>query len=311
MKISVYLTHPTIPCWNLSPAQHRRLGELLPGAKVLRATSEAEFLDSLADARIAVVWRFEQDWLARAQMLEWIVTPAAGRDYFHIEPRPGLEIEYGGFHGPLIGETVLGMLLGHYRGLFLGERLRGRDAWPREALAQGMRALRGARLTILGFGSIGTWIGRLAKPFGPRITGIARRPREAPAYFGAGDRILTAERLDGCLADTDCLVIVLPATPSTDRILDARRLDLLPSHAIVVNVGRGNAIDEDALAKALADGRLAGAYLDVYSQEPLPETSPLRDAPNAFLFPHASAIAPQYLDLFIDELARKFAAKYA
>ena len=250
----------------------------LPGTKVTRAASEAEFLEGLAEAEIAVVWKFEEDWLDRASKLEWIVTPAAGRDYFQLTPREGLAIDYGGFHGPLIGETVLGMLLGQCRGLFLAERLRDKP-WPRAELSRSMRTLRDARITILGFGAIGRWIGRLAKPFGVQITGIARHAAEPPEYFDSRDQALATQELDDCLPQTDFLILALPATPQTDRILDARRIALLPAHATVINIGRGNAIDEDALAAALGAGTLAGAYLDVYSTEPLPDHSPLQQAP--------------------------------
>ena len=310
MRISIHLRHPTVACWNFSGVQAQRLQSLLPDVEIYLAENEREFLEALPETDIALVWRFEESWLGRASKLEWIVTPAAGRDYFHVAPRDGLDIDYGSFHGPLIGETVLGMLLGDCRGLFFCARLQPEQPWPRAELAKAMRTLQGSRLTILGFGSIGRSIGRLAKPFGVRITGVSRRAGELPDYFEPADRCLAIEALDDCLPETDFLVLSLPATRATDYLIEARRIARLPSHAVVVNVGRGNAIDEDALAAALIEGKLAGAYLDVYSTEPLPSSSPLRQAPNAFLFPHASAIAPQYLDLFTEEFVLRFKRRY-
>lgn len=310
MRISVFLTHPIVSSWNFSEEQRRRLQDRLPGAEVLRLESESSFRASLTEADIAIVWNFDETWLGDAPRLRWIVTPAAGRDYLRLSPRDGLDIDYASFHGPIIGETVIGMLLGHCRGLFLADRLRNDNPWPRKELARSMHTLQGARITILGFGAIGRWIGELAKPFGVQITGISSARHEPPAYFDAGDRVGAATAIDECLPQTDFLVVALPARRSTDRILDARRLALLPAHAVVVNVGRGNAIDEAALAAALCARELAGAYLDVYVEEPLPETSALRAAPNVLLFPHASAIAPKYLDLFMDEFARKYEARY-
>lgn len=310
MRISIYLTHPTVSCWNFSEIHRRRLEACLPGVEISRLETEDEFIRSLAHAEIAVVWTFEEEWINLALNLKWIVTPAAGRDYFSVAADQGLDIDYGSFHGPLIAETVLGMLLGHCRGLFLAERLLPDRPWPRAELSRSMRRLLGARLTILGFGAIGRCIGRLAKPFGVLITGISRRRGERPEYFGAKDSVLSIHELDGALRETDFLILTLPRTRETDRILDARRLALLPPNAIVVNVGRGNAIDEEALAAALVAKNLAGAYLDVYSKEPLPDSSPLRQAPNVLLLPHASAIAPEYLDLFIDEFVGKFEKRY-
>jgi phosphoglycerate dehydrogenase-like enzyme len=109
------------------------------------------------------------------------------------------------------------------------------------------------------------------------------------------------ENLDGALPEADHLVLALPGTTGTDNVLDARRIGLLPSHATVTNVGRGNAIDEAALAEALGEERIAAAMLDVYETEPLPETSPLRTLDNVLLMPHASAVSRNYLDCWLDE----------
>jgi phosphoglycerate dehydrogenase-like enzyme len=111
--------------------------------------------------------------------------------------------------------------------------------------------------------------------------------------------------LDTVLPAADHLVLALPGGAETDSLLDARRLSLLPPHAAIYNVGRGNAIDESALASALVAQAIAAAYLDVFAREPLPADSPLRSCPNAFLLPHISAIAPNYLDLFLRELAQR------
>ena len=118
------------------------------------------------------------------------------------------------------------------------------------------------------------------------------------------------ERLDALLPTADHLILALPATPETDGLVDAARLARLPLRAAVYNVGRGNVLDESALARALVRGRLRAACLDVFRQEPLPANSPLRTAPNILLMPHASAIAPEYLDLFLDEFIPLFRARY-
>ena len=100
------------------------------------------------------------------------------------------------------------------------------------------------------------------------------------------------------------LLCFLPSGPETDRLLDARRLALLNPSAFLCNFGRGNLVDETALAAALRAGRLGGALLDVFAEEPLPADSPLRSAPRCWLLPHASAFAPDYLDLYFEEFSR-------
>ncbi len=163
---------------------------------------------------------------------------------------------------------------------------------------------------ILGFGNIGRWVGRLAKPFGVRITGVRKNPGRPPEYFEAEDTQLPAERLDDVLPRADHLVLTLPGGSGTRHLIDARRLSLLPAPAVIYNVGRGSAIDEPALVAALKSGSIAGAALDVYEKEPLAADSPLRDLPNALLLPHAAAISPNYMDLFIDEFVGKFRQRY-
>jgi phosphoglycerate dehydrogenase-like enzyme len=207
-----------------------------------------------------------------------------------------------------MGETAVGMLLAMSRGLLPAVTTYALDSWPRGDLAKAMRPLHGAHVVILGFGRIGRWIGRLLKPLAVRVTGVRRTeaPGDLPPGFDARDRVVSARHLDDILPQADHLVITLPADASTDNLMDARRLALLPPHATLINLGRGNALDEAALIDALRGGRLAGACLDVFRVEPLPADSPLRSCPSLWLFPHASAISPDYLDLFVQDFASQF-----
>ena len=271
--------------------------------------SDADFLAALPRATAVVVWRFRQEWFALAPRLRAVCTPAAGRDYFRVVPPPGVEMRYGGFHGAIMGETAAACVLSLSHGV-LPHALDMKDGpdgagvpWPRPQLAASARRLAGATVLILGFGRIGRAAGCFLKPFGARIVGVSRSPHPAPDWFGPEDRAETAERLDELLPLADHLLCFLPSGPETDRLLDARRLALLRPSAFLCNFGRGNVLDEDALCAALRDGRLAGAVLDVFREEPLPADSPLRAAPNLWLLPHASAFSPDYLDLCFEELA--------
>jgi phosphoglycerate dehydrogenase-like enzyme len=168
-----------------------------------------------------------------------------------------------------------------------------------------LRLLKGSRITVLGFGHIGNHIARLAKCFGALITGLRRNPGQRPGYFGEEDRLLSAERLEEVLPQTDHLVLCLPATPKTTGILNTRRMMLLPENAGIYNVGRGNAVEEEALSAVLGERPLCEAYLDVFGEEPLAADSPLRSLPNCLVLPHVSANSPEYIDLFIDELIER------
>lgn len=313
MRLLIHLHSTQVSAWNVQPRHKTYLQERLPGWSVIVCESAEEMAARLREdggATVAVGWRFEQEWLDAAKDLRVLATPAAGADYFSVRTGAQVRTLNGGFHGELMAETALGLLLGHARGLFLGGRLMREGAtWPRSEIDRMARPLRGSHLAIVGFGRIGGWIARLAKPFGVRLTGFRRTPgNERPSYLSAEDRVLPMEELDGTLPEVEHLMLVLPATPQTDRLLDRRRMALLPKHAAVYNLGRGNAIDEPALLDALRERRIAGAYLDVFAQEPLPADSPLRGLDNVWLLPHASAIAPNYLDLFFAELVPQLLA---
>jgi D-2-hydroxyacid dehydrogenase (NADP+) len=311
MNISVYLTHPSVDCWNFKEKQRLALASAIPDSHIEVSTTKEAFIRSLASAQIALIWNFQQEWFDSAPNLEWIVTPAAGKDFFNVMPPQKVSIDYCSFHGELIGETVLGMILSCTRGIRDAFELQQMDPWPRTQIEKNMRPLRGSHLVILGFGNIGRWIGRLAKPFGVRITGVKRTHADPPDYFGDEDRIIAISGLENVLPETDHLAIALPGGNETLDIIDGRKIGLLPKHAMIYNVGRGNAIDENALVEALRTEKIAGAFLDVFKEEPLPAQSPLLKCPHITLMPHASAIAPNYLELFIQEFISKYKKRYS
>ena len=302
----IFLQHE-LNSFRMDDEQAERLAGLLPTWRVVNAHTEKEFLAVLPEATVVCVWRFLQEWFALAPKLRVVSTPAAGQDYFSVKWPKGVEYWNGGFHGALMAETAVGMLLGMTRGLFPAVTTYRRKAWPRRELDAMMRPLAGSRVTICGFGKIGRRIGELLKVFGARIFGVSAHEHPAPKYFDKYDKCFIAKELDIILSKTDHLVMVLPRTPETDGLLDARRIALLPRHATVSNLGRGNAIDESALMEALSGGRLSGACLDVQAIEPIPAGSPLRRCPNLWLFPHSSALSPNYMDLYAAEVAEKIA----
>ena len=291
-NIAVFLQHDTVPSWQIGEAQAQRLRELLPGVAVEVCRSEVAFLQALPGADCAMVWRFRQEWLPLAARLRILSTPSAGRDYFRIDPPAGLLMMYGRFHGQLISETVLGFLLGMCRGILPSVTYLAEEEWPRAQLAAEMRPLRGANVTILGYGNIGRWIARALLPLGAKVTGVRHR---------AGQDCVGLEQLPETLPGTDHLVVALPGSPENRHFVDSRLLSMLPRHATLTNIGRGCVIDQNALADALEAGALSAACLDVFEPEPLPMESQLRRCRRLWRMPHASAISPNYLDLYIDD----------
>lgn len=167
------------------------------------------------------------------------------------------------------------------------------------------RDLAGQTVVIYGLGSIGSEIARLARALGLKVIGV-RRSALKPG--DPVDELHPPQQLDALLARADWLIIASPLNEETRGLVNADRLARLPRGARLINIGRGEIIDEPALIGALQSGHLAGAYLDVFEKEPLPEDSPLWHLPNVFVSPHNSAAASgndaRIFRLFLDNLGR-------
>ena len=307
MHISIWLNHPTVEYMRFSEKNCERLQELLPDVEISLHKSHKTFKESLEHADIAFVWVFNQKWFALARKLKWIALPSAGMDHIHLDLPEGISLTNSSFHGEFIAETVLGAMLGFSRGLFWASQNQDKE-WPREEIVPNIRPLKGSHLVILGFGNIGSQVARKAKPFGVRITGIKRTLINLPNFFNKDeDKIITIGDLEKILPEADHFVIALPKDESTDDIINRERLNLLPKHAYLYNVGRGNAIEENALAEVLINNQIKGAYLDVFKEEPLPKDSPLRNCSvNLLMTPHSSAVSPNFFDRFIDEFVLRY-----
>ncbi|MEM7392131.1 MAG: D-2-hydroxyacid dehydrogenase [Verrucomicrobiota bacterium] len=306
MKCVVHMTHPEVEAWNFGSREESRLRRLVPEAEIRIVDDEAAFLEDLPEAEVVLVWRFEEAWLDRAPGLKWVATPSAGKERIPAAIARRVRVTHGTFHGKVMSETVVGMMLFAVRRLSFWSGERRSMPWPQGPMEEGLGLLRGSHAAILGFGPIGRAVAEKLKVFQVRITGIKRTPADPPDFFDQEDRIVTLDRLPETLAEADHLVVILPGTEETDFLLNRETLAHLPPHAWVYNVGRGNAIDEAALIEALNAGGLAGAFLDVFEDEPLPADSPLRKMDKVFLLPHASAICPEYLSFFVDEVAEQW-----
>jgi phosphoglycerate dehydrogenase-like enzyme len=181
--------------------------------------------------------------------------------------------------GPLISEFVFGYLLLHERKILQRLANQRERRWDHSTTG----TLRGKTLGLLGVGSIGTHLAGTAKHFSMRVHGFTRSSESCPDVDGYShvDLPAFATRLD-------YLVCILPNTHATHHLVDAAVLAALPRHALFVNTGRGATVDEPALADALSKGRIAGAVLDVFEQEPLPPERIFWDTPNLFITSHTA-----------------------
>ena len=182
--------------------------------------------------------------------------------------------------------------------------------WP---LPRTIRSIRDSEVTILGAGDIGSNVAARMRGMGAaRIVGISRSGKARADVY---DEMHPIADLDAVLPKTTILVMALPGTAETAGILSRERIALLPSDAIVINVGRGTAIDQPALVEALNSGAIAGAALDVMVPEPLPQDDPLWDAKNLVLTPHTSGnltlghTCDSNVDMFCEDLANYAAGR--
>ncbi len=302
MKILIYLTHPHVEAWNFQDRHREQFSRHLPGFSVVVCHNSKDFLEQLPEAEGVIVWYFKREWQKSSPQLKWIATPAAGKDWVDVEPGSNLPVLFGGFHGQMMAESVLGAALYFCKALRASRDLQKKKKWARVKISQKITSLYQKRVTVLGFGRIGQVIGRVFKSFGCHLTGVKRGAIEPPDYFDGGDKIVMADQLMEVLPETDHLILVLPGGVETAGLFTREHFKQLPRYSIVYNVGRGNAYREADIVHALREKHIAGAYLDVFETEPLPETSELWDMENVLIQPHLSAASPHYLDLFIEEL---------
>jgi glyoxylate/hydroxypyruvate reductase len=176
-------------------------------------------------------------------------------------------------------------------------------AWPE--VRRPLRELAGQTLFLVGLGEIGREVARLGKALGMRTVGFRRTQAPPPDHV---DEVHGPERLAELAGRADAMVVSLPLTDQTAGLVGRVTIDRLPASCIFVNVGRGGVVDEPALVDALRERRIAGAVLDVFATEPLPEDSPLWTLPNALVTPHAAALSARenerIVELFTDNLRR-------
>ena len=210
--------------------------------------------------------------------------------------------------GPAMGEHVVALMLALSRDLASYQLGRAERRWPALGSEGRERLMRGRTVLLLGVGSIGREVARVCRHgFGMRVLGLTRSRRDDPNV----ERYVERDGLHAALGEADFVVLAMPATAETERILDGDAIAALKPGAFVVNVARGGLIDEAALIGALRDGRVAGAGLDVFAVEPLPADSPLWDMPTVVVTPHRAAIADTTFDGLVDlwcENLRRFAS---
>ena len=297
--------------WNIPALHVSRLRELFPRHTFLHATSERQALELIPDAQVAFMSELRPAHFEAAKSLEWIHSPAAGVGgmlFPALVESPVVMTNSRGISADTIAEHVLAVTLVLFRKLTIAFRAQAAREWAQDTVLHPppIRTIRNSRVLVVGLGAIGTATARAMASLGARVTAVRRTSsRPKPEFV---DAIGAPEQLRDMVSSADVVVLAAPQTRDTRGLLGARELAAMQPNAIVVNVSRGKLVDETALAAALADGRIAGAALDVFEQEPLPAESPLWSMDNVLITPHMAGFRPDHwdavLELFAENLRR-------
>lgn len=175
-------------------------------------------------------------------------------------------------------------------------RAQAKSEWVR--MTVGM--VQGKRMTIVGYGDIGSHVARRAKALGMKVRAVRRFPEKTSPSDESCDEVLAFNRLNDAVKDADYVVVALPSTAETDKMINADVLGSMKKSAVVVNLGRGSTVDEDALVEALRNETIAGAALDVFAVEPLPKDHPFYSMENVLMSFHCADLTEDYHDLALD-----------
>jgi phosphoglycerate dehydrogenase-like enzyme len=266
----------------------------------------------IPDAEVAFVPHVDRGMLASAARLRWIQSPAVGVGsmlFPEMVASPIVLTTARGIRARAIAEHVLGVSIALARRLDVAVRRQTAHEWAQDELegrTTTIRTLQGRRMGIVGLGSIGLEVARLAAAFGMCVSAIRRRA-DLPRPDGV-DEVLAPDRLGDLLGKSDVIVLSAPLTGSTRRLIGPREIEQMRRGAFLVNIGRGKLVDDDALVEALGSGRLGGAALDVFTREPLDRASPYWDLPNVIVTPHTSGAMEDYwtplIALFSENIRR-------
>jgi D-2-hydroxyacid dehydrogenase (NADP+) len=299
------------PAWTMPRRLVDDLRRDFPQHTFLDAWDAETLRRRLPDADIAFSAAIDRRAFSSLPRLRWVQSPAAGVGGMlgpELVASTVVVTSARGVRARAIAEHVLGVTIALARQLPLVFRKQALREWALDEIetAGRVRTLKGRRMTIVGLGSIGLEVAGIAAPFGMRVSAIRRRVD--PACPPSVEEVLPPEGLLDLLSRTDVVVLSAPLTAETQHLIGAEALDRIKPGALLVNVGRGKLVDDEAVVAALKDGRLAGAALDVFTKEPLDPASPYWDLPNVIVTPHISGSMEDYwtplVALFAENLKR-------
>ncbi len=275
------------------------------------ATVPAEVIEAIAEAEVYCGFGIRREAFVAASRLRWYHSGAAGVGgslFPELLESDVLFTNSAGVHAEPMADHALAMMLHFARGFDIATRAQGRGEWAHPALTgpdspvlRGGGELAGKTLGIVGYGGIGSALGRRAHALGMRVRAIRRTPGALPAEL---ESVGGPEDLPNLLRSSDYVAITVPETADTRKLIGPEELGLLPPTAVLVNLARGGIVDEDALVEALMERRLRGAGLDVFQREPLAADHPLWKLDNVLITPHVSSTTGRFWERETDLIVR-------
>ncbi|MBQ9376454.1 MAG: D-2-hydroxyacid dehydrogenase [Schwartzia sp.] len=300
------MSHTILSLHPLDEARIADIRDVCPDAVIHTAKAE-DCAPFLPDAEILLA--FGQTDLApllpQAPKLRWVQSLTAGVDGFiacdAFRNSDILLTNVRGIHGIPMAEHVLGMMLASGRRLLVAHDMQAKHQWGK---LRGIDEIFGKTAVVVGLGSVGRTIASRLRGMGMTLFGVKQVMTEDADV----DRLYPADALYEVLPMADFVIVTLPLTPKTENLFSKKAFAAMKPSAFFINVSRGPVVNEADLVAALKDGTIGGAGLDVFCEEPLPEASPLWDAPNLILTPHHAASSPRYMERAIHVFAENLRA---
>ncbi len=308
----IWMHSPRYPMWSIPEASVERIRAALgPGWEVRHLEVElyapgdgappppAEVMEAAREAEVYCGFGIPREAFRAAERLRWVHSGTAGVGASLFEEMRESDVlltNSAGVYAEPMAEHALAMILYFSRGLDVAVAGQAAREWRHRdlhGLGSPAREVAGRTLTVVGLGGTGRALARRAAALGMRVLAIRRNPGDSPSGVEA---VWGPDRLLEALSEADFVALTLPETPETEGLIGRRELEAMGAECVLINLSRGGIVDEEALAAGLADGRLRGAGLDVFREEPLPPDSPLWGLENVLVTPHTSGVSPGFWD---------------
>jgi phosphoglycerate dehydrogenase-like enzyme len=316
MKV-LLVVHHRFDLWRLPPWFGPRLAQQYPSLQIAQRDSYEGIETELRDAEVVFTISLRPEQFAAARTLRWIHTPSAAVHQMLFPELINSSVILTNsreVHGPVVAEHVLALIFALAKKIPQSVLLQQKRIWGQETIwneGQRPQDISGATLGLVGVGSIGSRVARMAVSLGMRVIAVREHPEKGTP--DGVDQVFPPSELDQVLSQSDFVVLAAPLLAATERLINAERLARMKPSAYLINVGRGPQVDQPALIEALRKRQIAGAALDVFDREPLPPDSPLWNLDNLLITPHTAGLTAKlwqrHYELFSENLRRYIAGE--